>query len=470
MITNQTTHYLADLNIDPGNIPVSNVLERSEDAIELAHSLKRGEYITLPNKNDLSEVLIYRRSNFQDQDLSILRWDGRHVDTSWFNDQSATDYQIHNAEQFAGLKELVESGYTFDGKVIHLTSNINLGGEEWNPIGEGYEIETIEDDGMDLYFRVHFSEDKSFSGTLDGGNHVIYGLKITNTNMLDNQRFTGIFRTLNNATIKNLSIEGAQIGSLDRRQIAFSTLFGYAEDSTFINIAINGSILGQEIASLGCVAINCSFVDCINRASLRALATEANGKIIVGGLVEYVGLSSKMIKKVHENKPRIFDKCVQAGVVTIDGTDACSIFGGQLYGATLYKKTGKNYGFTIDHCTIYDGSVPIIHNFDKKKTSAIIYGKLIDSKYPKNIISGISSKIDLLGGIIGKTNVNISVTVVRVTRSTKIDSLVIPGSVNTLKSQEFLNSFVTTDVSQVTSEDLISNLRPYYTFVKADKI
>jgi hypothetical protein len=466
MISNQTTHYLEDINIDPESIPTSNVLEHSEDAIALAPKLKEGEYITLPNKNDLSEVLIYRKSNFQAEDISILRWDGRHVDTSWFmNDGETDEFFIRNAEQFAGLQELVDAGNTFENKIIHLTTNIDLGDREWEPIGENYEVERLEDD----YFRVHIDKDHTFSGTIDGGNHVIYGLKITTSDISNHQYFTGIFRALNKATIKNLSLQGVHIGSVVAHA-HFAPLFGYARNSKFINITIDGSIIGQNCSSLGGTAIDCSFTECINRARIELSANENNRRLHVGGFVEYMGLSSSMIKQVQESRPKIFDRCLQAGSIFIDAKNAISIVGGQLFGTTLFKKSGKPYGFTLDHCTIFDGAIPVIRNFDEKSTMCVIYAKDEHSKYPRSILTCVGNKIDLLGGLIGKANINISISVIQVTRSTKLDSMIIPGSVNTLRSPEFLNSFTTSDVGTISSQDVISNLRPYYTFIKSTKI
>lgn len=67
------------------------------------------------------------------QDLPETDWTD-YADTSWY-DASLNDFEIDNAEGFAGLSVLVANGEDFENKSIRLTSNLDLGEHLWQPIG-----------------------------------------------------------------------------------------------------------------------------------------------------------------------------------------------------------------------------------------------------------------------------------------------------------------------------------------------
>lgn len=465
----ESKYYLSDLDVNASDIPSNLSFEKSEDAIASANDILPTKYISLINKNDLSKVMVYRRTHYKKENLSIYKWDGISCDTSWYNgNEDSNIFYIQNAAQLAGLRLLVESGINFKGKTVQLTSDINLNHKYWKPIGMNYEITDVDDDNE--YFRIDIPNPNGvFSGIFDGNNFAIYGLSVNTVDDQEGQYFAGLFGSLNEADIRNVILSDVMIGS-DQFNGKFASLFGYARKSKFINISIEGYITGSNCSGLGCVAVDCSFTECINRAKIDAHGMNINDEIIVGGLVQYIGLSSDVIAQVHTKEPAMFIKCLQAGEMKINAKGAGIVYCGQLFGATLYKKTGESYGIQIDHCGIYDGGIPEVINLDDSLTRTNFFGKVNGSSVPKNCISGIDTKLDLLGGLLGKTNIRIAVSVIRVTSSTKIDALVIPGSVNTLKSQEHMNSFITKDVGTMSDNDVVSNLYPYYDFVKQSKI
>lgn len=462
-------NYLSDLDVKSSDIPSNLALEKSESAIDIADSILEGSYISLINKNDLSQVMIYRRTDYKKENLAIYKWDGSACDTSWYHTNEASNiFFIHNAAQLAGLRVLVEDGNNFKGKTIQLASDIHMNHHYWKPIGVNYSVEDVEDD--EEYFRVHLpNKDGVFSGVFDGNNHAIYGLSINHADIDEGQYFAGLFGSLNEADIRNLILSDVNIGS-DQAGGRFSALFGYARKSKFINISIEGNITGSDCSGLGGVAVDCSFTQCVNRGNITGFGMNINDNIIIGGLVQFIGLSSDMIEKVHTQEPAMFNKCLQAGSMKIDAKGAGTVYCGQLFGSTLYKKSGESYGIQIDHCVAYEGGIPEVENLDDSLTRTNFFGKVNGSSVAKNCISGIDTKLDLLGGLLGKTNIRIGVTVIRVTSSTKIDALVIPGSINTLKSPEHMNSFITKDVGKMNDNDVVSNLYPYYDFVKQSKI
>ena len=93
------------------------------------------------------------------------------ADTSWgSNYNSATEFTIADAGDLAQFAVMVNGGKDFSGKTVKLTDDIDLGSQEWTPIG---------DDGYN----------NLFSGTFDGNGKTISGLQITSAN----DGFVGLF-------------------------------------------------------------------------------------------------------------------------------------------------------------------------------------------------------------------------------------------------------------------------------------
>jgi len=93
----------------------------------------------------------------------------------------------------------------FKNKTIKLLADIDLGNEEWDPIGNEKKVDgtarVTATDGTDFYFY----------GMFDGQNHVVSNLKINNTSLADKDGagFFGRFTTL--SSVKNLTISNVNI-------------------------------------------------------------------------------------------------------------------------------------------------------------------------------------------------------------------------------------------------------------------
>lgn len=92
---------------------------------------------------------------------------------------------ISTLEELKAFRDEVNAGNTFKGETIELANDIDLGGEEWTPIG-------------------HY-QGGSFNGTFNGNGHTIKGLNIGNQSY---GRGTGFFGETFTAVIKDLTIEG----------------------------------------------------------------------------------------------------------------------------------------------------------------------------------------------------------------------------------------------------------------------
>ena len=176
-------------------------------------------------------------------------WDGT-SDTSWYN-TSATEFTLTTAEQFAGFRDLVDGGNTFEGKTINLGADIDLANIQFDPIGFGY---------------AH-KGGQVFMGTFDGQKHTVYNLN-QNCWLLDPDKTNystytystagaGLFASVMNSTIKNIAISGAEIVF---ECVDMGVLVGYAQGTcNFENIIITNSKIGNYNRYTGGVVGEVSF-------------------------------------------------------------------------------------------------------------------------------------------------------------------------------------------------------------------
>ncbi len=166
-------------------------------------------------------VITYTTSHFSEV-VVVPSWDGT-VDTSWYNDTD-TEFVLNKASQLAGLAELVDGGNTFEGKTIKLESNLNLSNVLFDPIGS-------------------YRKDTAFKGTFDGQGYTISNLS-QNTWALDNGYYysdlgMGLFGKVEDATVKNLKIDGASIsGENGLCGVVAGAAYG---DCTFDNITVSNT-------------------------------------------------------------------------------------------------------------------------------------------------------------------------------------------------------------------------------------
>ncbi len=163
-------------------------------------------------------------------------------------------YTIANGEQLAYFRNAVDNGTTFEGKFVKLTASINLNDINFDPIGFGYDYDGFMTNG------------KTFNGTFDGGNHTIYGLYQNGWDLDPDQEnystYTysmaggGLFASVVDATIKNLTVSGADIVF---ECVDMGVVVGYAQGNcTFDNIAIINCTIQNYNRYTGGVVGECS--------------------------------------------------------------------------------------------------------------------------------------------------------------------------------------------------------------------
>ena len=166
-------------------------------------------------------------------------WDGS-VDTTWYNDTD-TEFTLTTAEQLAGFAKLVDGGNTFTSKTVKLGKNLDLYAEDAN--GEPISFEPIGS----------YRKDTAFKGTFDGQGYTIANLS-QNTWALNNGYYygdlgLGLFGKVEDATIKNLVMDGASIsGESAMCGTVAAAAYG---DCTFENITVKNSQVNDYLYYAG---------------------------------------------------------------------------------------------------------------------------------------------------------------------------------------------------------------------------
>ena len=139
---------------------------------------------------------------------------------------------ITSADELKAFRDAVNNGDTYEGDVIELTADIDLGGESWTPISNTTDVK----------------ESASFKGTFDGNGHAISNFNVNvSVSALNKPAMGGLFG-LNRGTIKNLKVADAIIRA-------------GADNKNLINHAAAGAIAGINGANgyiYNCCTINCN--------------------------------------------------------------------------------------------------------------------------------------------------------------------------------------------------------------------
>ena len=165
-------------------------------------------------------------------------------------------YKVSTAHGLEAVAERVNDGST--GINITLTSNIDLTGE-WTPIG---------------------TESQPYTGTFDGNNHTITGLKIDQSGT-DNVGLIGYLGSggkVQDVTLTNISVSGANcVGGIAGQN------YGTVE-----NCSVNGTVTGKEFTDTGGIAGS-------NYGTLSGCSAEGTvtGSVNVGGIAggSYLGVT-----------------------------------------------------------------------------------------------------------------------------------------------------------------------------------
>ena len=182
--------------------------------------------------------------------------------------------EIWTAEDLAAFAKAVDNGKTFAGETVYLMADIDLDNELFNPIGS-------------------YRKDTAFKGTFEGNGKTISNLS-QNTWALENGYYyddlgLGLFGLVEDATIKNLTIDGAEISG--ESAICGTVAACAYGDSVFENITIrNANVADYQYYAGGIVGwasgnhqyINCDVEESTTIGSQWGDFNNANGGLIGG--------------------------------------------------------------------------------------------------------------------------------------------------------------------------------------------
>ena len=244
---------------------------------------------------------------------------------------------IGSAEELKTFRDDVNSGNTYEGKYVYLTSDITLDiNEEWEPIGKYDDTSTNPDDDIN----------KCFMGIFDGKFYKISGVSVNST-----EKGKGLFALVKNATIKNLGVTesnitgssstGAIVGYAYNNSSIYNCynaatvvgiarytggIVGYARNGVKIESCYNvGTITSQYNAGGICGELRASqILNCYNTGEINGTATGDNMPVC-GGITGSGIQNSSIVNTYNIGKITTGDALYSAAgivVTLLDGTSS----------------------------------------------------------------------------------------------------------------------------------------------------
>lgn len=228
-------------------------------------------------------------------------------------------YQITTPEELAWVSQKVLSGNSFEGKTINLSTDIDLSGKGWAPIGA---IRTIENDNLQF---------TPFNGTFNGNGHKITGIEIGTSSAYDTKDYaTGLFGfTGDKSIITGVNAEVAIYTESGMYVGGFIAGSAGAISGCSVNGVIKSDSTENTVESVG------GFADVLDDGS-SIINCKADTDIFVGnagnyGIGNFVGMTRAVSNTVIAN-------CYSSG--TIDGGKRDAFTTGGFIGyAALADKT-----------------------------------------------------------------------------------------------------------------------------------
>lgn len=261
------------------------------------------------------------------------------------------DLYISDADGLRNFRDDVNDDNSYEGKVVALAADIDLGGEEWKPIG-------ILVKPTNRYFK----------GIFNGNNHVISNFK-NETEVANEKDSTGtsiygrgLFGAIENATIMNLTVNNATVGS-DFKGNMIGAVCAYAYGSSaFKNVHVGNSIVrgfGKVAGMLGAAG---NGVKSIEVTDCSVENTTVYGVYNTAGLVGLVNKGATAIfsnNTVGENFKFMYRDGDVYGNMTFDGITSEYWFyndTARYANAAKYYNDGEGSKCELDGVTYdYDG-------------------------------------------------------------------------------------------------------------------
>ena len=211
-------------------------------------------------------------------------------------DDPSTLY-ISNLAELKAFRDSVNSGNTYKGITVYLAADIDLGSEEWAPIG---------------------TSANSFKGIFDGNGKTISNLVINGGSTSDQ----GFFGRTDNGEVKNLTINNAKVSG----RLNVGVVAGTPYTTKYTNIKVTGHVEVNGMAYVGGVGGKNAYanwtditVDVDSTSYVKANSVE-NGnayRTYVGGVIGFIGEGSHTFKNISSNIKVIGSTCDIGGLFGI---------------------------------------------------------------------------------------------------------------------------------------------------------
>ena len=266
-------------------------------------------------------------------------------------------YKIEYAEDLAYLANSVNSNASYNSakKYYQVITNIDLGGNNWTPIG-----------------TLSATIKNSFKGNFDGGNLIIDGLKIEQS-IPD----VGLFGYTNGAKISNINLRNVDIKSNATGSSYTAALIGRVLKSTISNVDLEGNIDAKGKFVGGIIGGNqgtftatddmiSTISNCTNKINITSTDDEVGGiigsnqhvnvinindcvnkgnivgKNTVGGIIGIIRFDGRT------KTQSVLENCSNYGNVTSTGTEKCGGIAGYNLGIINRAKVFENCTLTLN--------------------------------------------------------------------------------------------------------------------------
>ncbi len=382
-----------------------------KEGIEMAVADSKIKDITTPDreKENLEESL---RSQFGNDVNFTVTENGEGSFLITMNDSQRSYYvestgeiiaqsewiEIGTAEELKAFRDEVNSGNTFEGQYIRLTSDITLDiNEEWEPIG--YYYQNSED--TSIKDGIHNENHKPFSGIFDGQGHTVDYMKINNS-----KYGQGLFGLVDSGEIKNINL--GENCSLNMQGVGCGGIVGIVRTAGEIYNCNNYADMEQTIGGVvGTIVGSVTVSNCKNYGEL----TNAMGGIVGasngGDWEEYKNQFHTIINcGNYGNVSKSIDGAYVGGIVGyFQGTISNSFNSGTVSMNANEEKVGGITG-SIDgnilNCS-NEGNVNSNANKVGGITGSIHSEGIIDQCFNKGQVNGNEN----VGGIVGYEGENI---------------------------------------------------------------
>ena len=225
------------------------------------------------------DTLVSYKNAGVDATTTSITIDGATLKDGMLLDQEGK-YHVVDKNGLLSLATLVNGGNTFSGKTVILDKDIDLNNINWTPIGLN-------------------GDNAGFQGTFDGNYKTIYNLTVNNSTRA--YQSAGLFGSIRNATLKNFTVNGANIYNLDSISDSSNGAAVVVGSSQMASVIDNVDVLNATVTANKRVAVIAGYfqgtiTNCdVESATLTAIYDEANGSYDncdkVGGIVAYVNTS-----------------------------------------------------------------------------------------------------------------------------------------------------------------------------------